>query len=68
MIRVDKLRGIIAERAISHSEVARHIGVTYTTFYRKMKRGVFDSDEICKMIELLSIEDPAAIFFAHDGT
>ena len=65
MIQVDELRGIIAKRGFSQAEVARFIGITPKTFYEKMGRGVFGSDEIEAMIELLEIDNPAEIFFAR---
>ena len=64
MIKVDKLRGIIAENRMTQQDVAKAIGITPKTFYEKMKNGVFGSDEIEIMIDLLKIEDPASIFFA----
>ena len=64
MIRTDKLRGIIAEKGLSQTDVAKEIGITPKTFYEKMKIGVFGSDEIETMIALLDIKDPASIFFA----
>ena len=64
MIKTDELRGIIAKNGYSQSDVARKIGVTPKTFYEKMKNGVFGSDEIEIMIDVLHIEDPVAIFFA----
>lgn len=68
MVRTDKLRGIIAERGKSQAEVANMIGITPKTFYEKMKNGVFGSDEIQKMIDLLGIENPIEIFFAQEVT
>jgi transcriptional regulator with XRE-family HTH domain len=62
MIKTAKLRGIIAERGLSQKAVAKRLGINEATFYRKMKRGVFDSDEIDRMIEYLGIENPAIIF------
>lgn len=62
MIAVNKLRGIIAERGMSQRQVAERLGVTEKTFYTKMKKGVFGTDEVEKMIEILSIENPIEIF------
>ena len=59
MIRTDKLRGIISERGMSQSNV----GITPKTFYEKMSKGVFGSDEIEIMIKELHIENPMEIFF-----
>lgn len=66
MINTNKLKGIIAERGYSQSEVAKMIGITPKTFYEKMKAGVFISDEIDVMIDQLEIEDPINIFFAKE--
>lgn len=67
MILTDELRGIIAKRGLSQREVAKRIGITEKTFYSKMKKGVFGSNEMERMIEVLKIEDAASIFFAHVG-
>ena len=66
MIRTDELRGEIAKKGYSQSDIAKMIGITPKTFYEKMKNGVFGSDEIQIMIDKLSITDPIAIFFAKE--
>lgn len=66
MIRTDELRGIISKNNLSQSDVAKKIEITPKTFYEKMKNGVFGSDEIQVMIDVLNIEDPASIFFAKE--
>lgn len=66
MIRVDKLRGVIAENGLSQADVAKMIGITPKTFYEKMKNGVFGSDEIQMMIDGLKIKNPIDIFFAQE--
>ena len=68
MIRTSKLLGIFAEKGVSQRAVAKMLGINEATFYRKMSRGVFDSDEIYAMIAFLDIENPADIFFAAEGT
>lgn len=68
MIRTDELRGEISKAGFSQAKLAREIGITPKTFYEKMKIGVFGSDEIEKMIELLKIKDPMKIFFANKVT
>ena len=64
-MNVPKLKGIIAERGMTQAAVAKSIGVTEKTFYNKMKRGVFGTDEAEKMIALLHIEKPAEIFLSN---
>lgn len=65
LVAVGKLRGIIAERGMSQSQVAKQLGMTEKTFYSKMKKGVFGTDEVEKMISLLSISNPIEIFLAQ---
>ena len=66
MINTNKLRGLIVEQGYTQADVAKIIGITPKTFYDKMKKGVFGSDEIQIMIDTLQIEDPTAIFFAKE--
>ncbi len=66
MLAVDKLRGIIAERGLSQRKVASYLGITEKTFYTKMKKGVFGTDEVEKMVDLLQIDNPTDIFLAKE--
>lgn len=68
MIDTNQLRGIIACRGLSQRKVAEYIGITDKTFYQKMKKGVFGTDEVQKMVDLLRIDDPIAVFFASKVT
>lgn len=65
MVAVDKLRGIIAERGYSQRQIAEKIGVSPKTFYNKMQKGVFGTDEVERMVTLLRIDNPADIFLAN---
>lgn len=62
-MRVQQLKGIIVSRGYTQKDVAGHLGITPKTFTEKLKRGVFGSDEIDKMITLLKIDNPMSIFF-----
>ena len=66
MINVNALKGKIAERGKTQTDVAKAIGIAPKTFYDKMSKGVFGSDEIEIMIDYLSIEDPMKIFFLEN--
>lgn len=68
MIAVNKLRGIIVENGMTQKEVAEKLGMSQKTFYNKMKKGVFGTDEVEKMVSVLSIENPTDIFFANKVT
>jgi hypothetical protein len=48
----------------TQEDVAKHLGMANKTFYLRMKKKVFGSDEIEKMIDYLNIDDPMPIFFA----
>lgn len=63
MVDTTKLKSVIVLNNMTQESVARAIGITPKTFYCKMKKKVFGSDEIEKMIELLNIDDPIAVFF-----
>ena len=65
MVDANKLRGCIVANGMTQEEVAKMIGISPKTFYQKMKKRVFGSDEIESMIEILNIDDPMPIFFAH---
>ena len=68
MVDTNKLRGCIVAHGKTQEEVARTIGMSPKTFSLKMKKRVFGSDEIEKMIDLLDIDDPIPIFFAKSVT
>lgn len=68
MVDTTKLKSVIVANEKTQEQVARHIGITPKTFYSKMKRRVFGSDEIEQMIDYLNIDDPVSIFFAKTVT
>ena len=65
-MKVDKLRGIIVSQGMTQEQVARNIGMSPKTFYNKMKKGVFGTDEVRAMVDLLHIDDPADIFLSKE--
>ena len=68
MIDTNELKGLIAKQGLHQTDVAKAIGITPKTFYEKMKKGVFGSDEMEKMIIILKIENPEKIFFSQKVT
>lgn len=68
MVNTNELRGVIAKNGKTQSDVARMLNITPKTFYLRMKKGVFGSDEIQIMIEELHIDNPMEIFFAKRVT
>lgn len=70
MINTSLLRGIIASKGMTQTQVAKALGMTPKTFYVKMGKKVFDSDEIEAMVRILDIplSKCGVIFFAPDVT
>lgn len=70
MVNVNKLKGAIVEKGLTQTKMAEKMGISDRTFYNKMKRKVFNSDEIVQMASILSIDekDVIAIFFDQNVT
>lgn len=70
MVNVNKLKGVIVEKGLTQSKMAKKMGISDRTFYNKMRRKVFNSDEIVEMASILSIDkkDVIAIFFDQNVT
>ena len=66
MVNTAKLRGIIAENGKTQQDVAKMLGIAPKTFYERMKKGKFGSDDIQVMIDELHIENPVDVFFAKE--
>lgn len=69
MVDTQALAGIIVSRGKTQKDVAEHLGMAPKTFYSKMKKGVFGSDEMEGMMEYLDMEVAVAIpvFFCKEG-
>ena len=62
MIDTDKLKGAIVENRKTQEEVAKGIGISKSTFSRKMKKGGdFSIEEAKKMAEFIPLTDVEAI-------
>ncbi len=66
MILVNELKAKIVSKGLTNAKVAEKLNITPKTFYNKMNKGVFGSDEISKMIDILDIENPMEIFFSKE--
>lgn len=64
MLDKNALRAEIARQGLTQKQVASEIGISEKTFVLRMKKGVFGTDEVEKMIKLLKIKEPMPIFFA----
>lgn len=68
MVNTAELRGVIAKNGKTQSDIAKMLKITPKTFYTRMQKGVFGSDEIQIMIDELHIENPMDIFFTKKVT
>ncbi len=62
---INGLKGIIKGRGMTQADVARRLGISLRTFNSKINKGVFGTDEMERMIEILQMEDPGRIFFGN---
>lgn len=67
-MKINELKGIIAREGKTQTEVAKMLGITQKTFHNKLKRGLFNNDEIAIMTKELRISDFVDIFFTSVGT
>lgn len=68
MIDTHALKVRIVDENLTQKDVAQQLGITPKTFYKKMKKGIFNSNEIEQLIVILRIPDPMSIFFAQKVT
>ena len=68
MVDVKRLKSVMVLNDKTQEDVAKHLNMSTKTFYSKMKKGIFGSDEIESMVEYLKIDDPMAVFFAKEVT
>ena len=68
MVDVQKLKAAVVAKGMTYGETAERIGMSRKTWYDRMNSRKFDSDEMYRLIKVLDITDPAAIFFAEEVT
>lgn len=70
MVDTLALAGMIVSKGKTQKDVAEYLGIAPKTFYTKMKKGVFGSDEMENIIDYLDMDMSAAvrIFFAKEVT
>lgn len=66
MVKTNELKAVMVREGKSQKDVAKACNITPKTFYLKMKKGIFGSNEIEIMMEYLHIDNPMDIFFAPD--
>jgi len=64
MILVNELKGKIKAKGYTQERLAKELGMSSKTLCTKLNKGIFGSDEIERIINILEIKDPLEIFFA----
>lgn len=65
---IPKLKGVLAERGITHERLAEEIGIDKSTISRKMSSNglKFSIEEVHKIVEVLSLSQSDAVdIFLH---
>lgn len=65
MIDTNALRAEIVRNGYTQGDIAKKLGLSARTFSTRMRKGVFDSDEMYSMIQILNIKNPAQIFLTN---
>lgn len=68
MINTNELKAAIVRKGLTQKEVAKQLNMSERTLTNRFSRGIFGSDEIEKLMNVLDISDPMPIFFAHSVT
>ena len=66
MIDINRLRSEIVRAGMTQKLVASALGMSENTFSKKINTGKFGLEDAEKMIKLLGIQDPVAVFFATE--
>jgi DNA-binding XRE family transcriptional regulator len=63
MLNVPEFRAAMARKEYTQKELADILGISEKTFCSRLKQKRFGTEEIEKLIPILEINDPMAIFF-----
>ena len=66
MINVKLLKAEIVKNGLTQSKFCEKMGMPHSTFVRKMKKRIVNTDEAEKMIKILKIKEPDKIFFSKN--
>lgn len=64
MTDVKLLKAYMTLAGYTQGRLAKELGISENTLSAKLKKRVFGTDEAAKIVELLNIDDPAAVFFS----
>ena len=62
-MKLNEFRAILAREGKTQGDCAKCLGISENTMSSRLKKGIFGSDEIAKLIKFLHIDNPTFIFF-----
>lgn len=65
VVNVNLLKSYMVKAGYTQKMLAQELGISEQTLTRKLKKRVFGTDEASKIVELLSIDNPQAVFFGR---
>ena len=68
MVDTRELKAQMVRKGFTQKKLAESMGITERTLQNKFKRGIFNSDEMYLLTQILQIKKPCDIFFANQGT
>ncbi len=68
MLNKNLLRAAMARNGYNQKQLCAEIKMAQPTFSRKLRKGVFGTDEVEAICKVLLIEDPVPIFLAREVT
>jgi len=66
MLNRNLLKAEMAAKGYNQKRLCQEIGMPEPTFSRKLKKGVFGTDEVMKICDVLEIMEPVPIFLAKN--
>lgn len=65
MVDVNLLKSYMVREGYTQKMLAEKLGITEQTLTRKLRKRVFGTDEASKIVEILNIDNPEAVFFSR---
>ena len=66
MVNTNLLKSEIVKNGYTQDQFCKKIGMAHSTFIRKMRFGVFKTNEAEKISEVLKLKNPTEIFFSKN--
>ena len=56
----------MVKKGFNQRTLCNEINMSQATFTRRLRKGIFKSDEVAKIIEVLDLKNPMEIFFSKN--